>query len=171
MGVEVDVIKYFRYIGIKANYTYTHSSITTPKTLYSRASGSLERLSVDQTRPLVGQAPHVANFSLLYKNVEKGWDAQLSFTYTGEKMAVVSHYYNSDYWDSPVFSLDASVEKKLGKFSVYAKATNLLNTHYKRYVKTVNDYNVGFPSQEGDRTLIRDNYSGIGFWVGVRYKL
>lgn len=171
VGVEVDVIKYFRYIGIKANYTYTHSSITTPKTLYSRASGSLERLSVDQTRPLVGQAPHVANFSLLYKNVEKGWDAQLSFTYTGEKMAVVSHYYNSDYWDSPVFSLDASVEKKLGKFSVYAKATNLLNTHYKRYVKTVNDYNVGFPSQEGDRTLIRDNYSGIGFLVGVRYKL
>lgn len=86
----------------------------------------------------------------------------------GRKMAVVSHYYNSDYWDSPVFSLDASVEKKLGKFSVYAKATNLLNTHYKRYVKTVNDYNVGFPSQEGDRTLIRDNYSGIVFgWACV----
>lgn len=81
------------------------------------------------------------------------------------------HYYNADYWDSPVFSLDASVEKTFGKFSVYAKATNLLNTHYKRYIKTVNDYNAGFPLQDGDRTLIRDNYSGIGFWVGVRYKL
>ena len=171
VGVEVDVIKYFRYIGIKANYTYTHSQITTPKTLYSRESGSLQRLSVDQTRPLVGQAPHVANLSLLYKNAEKGWDAQLSFSYTGEKMAVVSHYYEADYWDSPVFSLDASVEKKLGKFSLYAKATNLLNTHYKRYIKTTNAYNYDFPSQGQDRTLIRDNYSGIGFMVGVRYKL
>lgn len=171
VGVEVDVIKYFRYIGIKANYTYTHSQITTPKTLYSRESGSLQRLSVDQTRPLVGQAPHVANLSLLYKNTEKGWDAQLSFSYTGEKMAVVSHYYEADYWDSPVFSLDASVEKKLGNFSLYAKATNLLNTHYKRYIKTTNAYNYDFPSQSQDRTLIRDNYSGIGFMVGVRYKL
>ena len=113
----------------------------------------------------------MANLSLLYKNAEKGWDAQLSFSYTGEKMAVVSHYYEADYWDSPVFSLDASVEKKLGKFSLYAKATNLLNTHYKRYIKTTNAYNYDFPSQGQDRTLIRDNYSGIGFMVGVRYKL
>lgn len=71
----------------------------------------------------------------------------------------------------PVFSLDASVEKKLGNFSLYAKATNLLNTHYKRYIKTTNAYNYDFPSQSQDRTLIRDNYSGIGFMVGVRYKL
>ncbi len=171
MGVEIDLIKYFRWFGIKANYTYTHSRITTSKTLYSRENGSLERLSVDQSRPLVGQAPHVANLSLLYKNSPKGWDAQLSFTYTGEKMAVVSHYYKADYWDSPLFSLDASAEKKIGRFSIYAKATNLLNSHYKRYIKTTSEYNLDFPSQNDNRTLIYDNYSGIGFLVGVRYKL
>jgi hypothetical protein len=30
-GLEIDYIKYFKTIGIKANYTYTHSRITTPK--------------------------------------------------------------------------------------------------------------------------------------------
>ena len=30
-GVEVDVMKYFNWFGVKANYTYTHSSITTTK--------------------------------------------------------------------------------------------------------------------------------------------
>ena len=31
LGVEVDIMKYFNWFGIKANYTYTHSSITTDK--------------------------------------------------------------------------------------------------------------------------------------------
>ena len=30
-GLEVDAIKYFKQWGIKANYTYTNSTITTPK--------------------------------------------------------------------------------------------------------------------------------------------
>jgi hypothetical protein len=30
-GAEIDYIKFFNKIGVKANYTYTHSSITTPK--------------------------------------------------------------------------------------------------------------------------------------------
>ena len=171
-GVEIDVIKYFRCFGIKMNYTYTFSRITTPKTLYTQVSGEWLRLSVPQSRPLVEQTPHVANLSLLYKDGRTGWDAQLAFTCTGEKMAVVSHYYDSDYWDGALFSLDASVEKRFGRrFSVYAKVVNLLNAHNKRYIKTTNAYNFKYPSQSTDRTLIRDNCSGIGFMAGVRCKL
>lgn len=37
MGFEIDVIKYIRHFGVKANYTYTHSEITTSKRQYKEA--------------------------------------------------------------------------------------------------------------------------------------
>ena len=52
MGVEVDVMKYFNWFGFKANYTYTHSRMTTAK---YQMEGS-EIVSRLQTRPLFGQA-------------------------------------------------------------------------------------------------------------------
>lgn len=52
-GLEVNAIKYFRNWGIKVNYTYTNSSITTPKSKRIRnAKGDLQTVTVDQTRPL-----------------------------------------------------------------------------------------------------------------------
>lgn len=63
LGMEVDVMKYFNWFGIKANYTYTHSKVTTDK----RIMEGSEVKSVRQSRPLFGQAAHVANLSLLSK--------------------------------------------------------------------------------------------------------
>ena len=50
MGVEIDVLKYFHCIGIKANYTYTHSRITTDK----REMQGSEVVTRRQSRPLFG---------------------------------------------------------------------------------------------------------------------
>jgi outer membrane receptor protein involved in Fe transport len=98
-GLEIDVIKYLRNIGVKANYTFILSSITTPKILYAYdETNTLKKNTPNQTRPLSGQAAHVANTSLLYKHTRWGFDAQLSAAYTGEKIVVVSQYLNSDYW-------------------------------------------------------------------------
>ena len=63
-GVEIDVMKNFKFFGVKANYTFTHSRITTSK----RTMQGSEVISVNQSRPLFGQAAHVANVSLLYKS-------------------------------------------------------------------------------------------------------
>jgi len=78
-------------LGVKANYTYTHSAITTSKVYYGKdENGNTKTLSVDQTRPLAGQAAHVANVSLLIKDVNHGWDGQLSASYTGDKIVIAS---------------------------------------------------------------------------------
>ena len=45
-----------------------------------------QTLTTNQTRPLVGQAAHVANLSLLLKDTKNGWDAQLWASYTGDKI-------------------------------------------------------------------------------------
>ena len=86
-GVEVDVMKYFNWFGVKANYTYTHSSITTTK-------------RVQQTRPLYGQAAHVANLSLLFKFAKAGVEAQVSGSYTGRRLSEISNWVDNDIWEA-----------------------------------------------------------------------
>ncbi len=171
MGVEIDIVKYIRHFGVKANYTYTHSSITTTKRQYKVGSAEYET-GVTQKRPLVNQAPHTANVSLLYKDTEHGWNAQLASSYTGKKLALVSPFKDADQWDKAMFSLDFSAEKKFHNgLSIFLKANNLTDTKRERYLKTVNESNFQYPGQRTDRTVIGTYRYGRTFLLGVRYTL
>lgn len=171
MGFEIDVIKYIRHFGVKANYTYTHSSITTPKRQYQQGSAEYES-NVTQTRPLVNQAPHTANISLLYKDTQYGWNAQLAASYTGTKLALVSPFKDADQWDRAMFGLDLSAEKKFTNgLSVFFKANNLLDAKRERYLKTVNTSNLEYEGQRSDRTIVGTYRYGRTFLLGVRYTL
>ena len=171
MGFEIDVIKYIRHFGVKANYTYTHSEITTTKREYQEGSAEY-KTGVTQTRPLVNQAPHTANLSLLYKDTENGWNAQLAASYTGTKLALVSPFKDADQWDKAMFSLDLSAEKQFKNgISVFLKANNLLDAKRERYLKTVNKSNLEYEGQTGDKTIVGTYKYGRTFLLGVRYKL
>lgn len=169
MGLELDVIKYIRHFGVKANYTYTHSSITTKKELYTAKNVIT---MVDQTRPLVNQAAHTANLSLLYKDTQHGWNAQLAGSYIGPKLVVVSPFKDADEWERGAFSLDLSGEKKFRNgLSIFLKANNLLNNERQRYLKTVNSFNLNLPGQEDGKTITSTYKYGRTFLIGVRYTL
>ncbi len=173
-GVEIDFIKYFSKFGIKANYTFTQSEITTPKSKRIRdAKGDLALTTVNQTRPLYGQSAHIANLTLLYKDTQTGWDAQLAANYTGERINTVSQYVNNDLWQKAFVQVDASVEKMLpGGFAVFAKTNNLLNTPTEVYIKNSSPKNDGIPFQsQSGQTLIRRDYFQRSYVLGVRYKL
>jgi len=175
LGFEIDYIKYIRIFGVKANYTYTHSAITTPKVYYGKDDfGNTKTFTQDQTRPLVGQAAHVANVSMLFKDTNHGWDAQLAASFTGDKIVIVSRFLNSDYWEKASVQLDLSVEKNFKSgISIFTKANNLLNTPKIEFLKTNNPYNDQFENQTtgNGETLIRREYFNQSFLVGVRYKL
>ena len=68
-GVEIDILKYFRWFGIKCNYTFTHSRIATEK----RTMEGNDIITVTQVRPLSGQAAHVANLSLIWDTCKLPW--------------------------------------------------------------------------------------------------
>ncbi len=167
-GVEVDAMKYFSWFGIKANYTYTHSSITTDKTVRGE---DREVYTVKQTRPLYGQAAHVANLSFLFNFPKIGFEAQISGAYTGKRLSEVSRWFNDDIWEAGFVSLDASVEKsfKVG-IAVFAKATNLLDTPLLRFIA---------PSQLTDGlhldryrggVIERREWNGQTIMFGIRYR-
>lgn len=169
-GIELDVVKYIRHFGVKANYTYTHSSITTDKK--QNVSGEAASKLVSQKRPLVNQAPHTANLSLLYKDTKYGWNAQLAGAYTGERIAVVSQYKDADQWDKGIFTLDFSAEKTFRNgLSVFIKANNLTDSKNERFLKTVNENNLNYPGQKADKTLIGTYQYGRNYLVGVRFSL
>ena len=170
-GFEIDVVKYIRHFGIKANYTYTHSTITTTKREYKEGSAEY-KTGVTQTRPLVNQAPHTANLSLLYKDTNYGWNAQLAASYTGTKLALVSPFKDADQWDKAMFGLDFSMEKKFPcGVSVFLKANNLLDTKRERYLKTVNQSNLEYEGQSSDKTIVGTYKYGRTYLVGVRVKI
>ena len=171
MGFEIDVIKYIRHFGIKANYTYTYSKITTSKREYKEGSAEYKS-GVTQSRPLVNQAPHTANISLLYKDTENGWNAQLASSFTGAKLVLVSPFKDADQWDKAMFGLDLSAEKQFKNgFSIFFKANNLLDAKRERYLKTVNESNLEYEGQKSDKTIVGTYQYGRTFLLGVRYKL
>ena len=168
LGVEVDIMKYFNWLGIKANYTYTHSKITTDKRIME---GSEVRM-MEQSRPLFGQAAHVANLSLLFKDTHHGWEGQLAGSYTGKRLSDISNWYDDDIWEAGYFQLDASVEKsfKCG-LSVYAKASNLLDVPLLRYIQNgPRTANIDYERHDGN-VIERKEWHGQSILLGVRYKL
>ncbi|WEA03761.1 TonB-dependent receptor [Mucilaginibacter sp. SJ] len=175
-GLELDFIKFFSKFGVKANYTYTHSRITTPKDAYmTDANGDTRKVSVNQTRPLYGQSEHIANLSLLYKDTKKGWDAQIAGAYTGPRINTVSQFVNNDLWQRGFIQMDVSAEKHFkNNLSVFIKAGNLLNTPAKLFLKGTNPENSTLKDDNivsNGQTLIRSDYYKQTYLIGVRYKL
>jgi hypothetical protein len=177
-GVELDIIKYFSWLGIKANYTYTNSDITTIKMKVIQnpdpnAETNIITQYVNQTRPLFGQAAHVANFSLLFKDRLNGWDGQLAFAYTSDRLVIVSRYLDEDSWQAGYASMDASFEKRFKSgLALFAKASNLINSPMLQYVKR-NAVNVLYSNVEryNQGIVERKELYGINILIGLRFKI
>ena len=169
LGVEVDIMKYFNCVGIKANYSYTHSKVTTHK----RIMEGSEVKTMKQTRSLFGQAAHVANLSLLFKDTNHGWEGQLAGSYTGKRLSDISNWYDDDIWEAGYFQLDASVEKSFDcGVSIFAKASNLLDVPLLRYIqKGPRTENITEYERHNGNVVERKEWHGQAILLGVRYKL
>ncbi|CAN5313185.1 TonB-dependent receptor [soil metagenome] len=177
-GFEFVMVKYIRHWGVSANYTFTNSSIVQSKKYKETVplpdgSTTIINSLVDQTRPLQGQSNHIANFSFLYKNPEVGFDAQLSWVYTGRRINIVSPYKDLDYWQRGFSQIDFSAEKRIfKKFQVFTKITNLLDAALITEVLSPNYLNADAPAQDSqDRIVVAKEIFHQTFLLGLRYKL
>lgn len=123
LGMEVDVMKYFNWFGIKANYTYTHSKVTTDKRIMEGSEVKSVRQSVhcSDRRPCGKSLP-------AFKETRHGWEGQVSASYTGKRLSDISNWYEDDIWEDGYAQLDASIEKSFKNgISIFGKAFNLLD--------------------------------------------
>ena len=173
-GTELNAKKFFGNIGFAINYTFTQSLVTTPKLF--PVENQTTTVYKNQTRPLQGQAANVGNFSLLYKNVKYGVEAQLALSYTGERIAEVSEYYDLDTWEKASTFLDFSAQKNLGKhFVLFVKVNNILNTPYELFIKQDNSLNYSsilkYPDQKSpDYTTVEYDQYFARYNLGLRFK-
>jgi TonB-dependent receptor len=176
-GFELDVTKYLHNFGLKANYTYTNSRITTSKVRrFQKTDGSgtsLTQEDVMQTRPLQGQSKNIANLSLLYKNNKHGVDIQVAGVYTGDRINTVSPFLNNDVWQKGTFQTDISGEVKLSQhFSAFGKANNIFNTKYELEIHQKNGDVSAIPYQKtGENAFVRKDSYGANYLMGIRFKL
>ena len=174
-GFELVASKFVGKFGVSGNYSYTHSTITTLKQLSGETNGYPTATFIDQTRPLQGQADHIGNLSFLFRDSRSGWDAQLSFVYTGKRIAIVSPFYGLDIWQRANGQLDFSITKKFNAhFSAFVKATNLLNSNLYQDILHANGlttYQNGLEGQTNpNRILIQRDAYGQTVLGGIRYK-
>ncbi|MDE3236597.1 MAG: TonB-dependent receptor [Bacteroidota bacterium] len=176
-GVEVVFTKHFRSFGVNGNYSYTKSTITTTKNVFTTdAGGNYIMYSALQTRPLQGQSDHIANLSLLYKSVKRGVEAQLSWVYTGKRIDYISPFLNLDYWQKATSQLDFSFDVKASKrITLFAKVTNLTNNPIVLELhSSANGYyynNPNYPGQTSKKSIIvQTNDFNQSFFIGFRYK-
>lgn len=169
MGLEIDILKFFNKFGIKANYTFTHSRITTDK----RTMEGNDIITVRQSRPLYGQAAHVANLSLLFKDTRNGWNAQLTGSFISRRLADVSNWYDNDIWENDYFRMEISAEKSFRcGVSVFLKATNLLNLPMIRYYhKGPHTDSLTDVDRVGGNVVERKERYGQTMLIGIRFKL
>lgn len=145
-GFEADFTKFFNKFGVKLNYTFTHSNITTTKAIIVReiagdTTSQLVTTNVTQSRPLQGQARNIGNFSVLYKDQKAGINLQLSVVYTGEHIVSISPFLDADAWSKPFTQVGFSAEKIFGKRWVLTfKAQNLMNSPYEVIIKRPHAY-------------------------------
>jgi outer membrane receptor protein involved in Fe transport len=176
-GAEIVFSRHFRNFGLNGNYSYTKSSITTTKLVYTKDdNGNYVIYNSTQTRPLQGQADHIANLSLLYKSIKKGVEAELSWVYTGKRIEIVSPFKDLDYWQKATSQLDFSVNVKASKrVTLFAKVTNLTNSHIilELHTTAAGYYfnNTNYPGQTSTNSILvrHDNFNQTLF-IGFRIK-
>jgi hypothetical protein len=182
-GFEFVITKNIKNFSITANYTYTHSSITVPSQKYEGSPGNFKTVDTTETRPMQGQADHIANLSVIYSAPKIGLKVSLSAVYTGKLIADISAWYGLDFWQMPMTTIDFSFQKRLSKkykITLYGKVSNLLNTPFILRMFPPNPYlnqpntTAWVPGQDGNgyinSIVVQKDVYGQSFLLGLRYK-
>lgn len=132
VGIELELYKdlsfmkkfyesdFWSDIYVSANYAIIESEIV----LDSEQAGG----QTNNTRPLQGQSPYVANFQLGYDNKDKDLNMSLLFNVFGERISEAGTSGKPDVYEQPFNQVDFVYSQKIfDKFSLGFKAKNLLN--------------------------------------------
>jgi len=91
-----------------------------------------------ETRPLVGQSPHIVNAAFIYRDIKNGIKFQVVYTMQGENVKNTSPNYGLDVYQKTFHDLGATLETRTfsKRLFLYAKASNLLNSKLEYYTKS-----------------------------------
>jgi outer membrane cobalamin receptor len=178
-GLEASFTRSWGKWGGALHYTFTLSHLTQTSKWKTRTdpqnpASDIVTVSREETRPLEGQSKHLGGLSVWYKD-PRSWTAQVSFVYTGARISDVSGWYGLDQWQRGYALVDLAAERKLGAhFSIFAKASNLLNAATVTEIRKANpDTGASYlPGQSSTgRITVQRMQNGARYLMGVRFLL
>jgi outer membrane receptor protein involved in Fe transport len=87
------------------------------------------------SRPFAGQSPWVGNANLSYNNRDNGWNGILAFNFFTDRLYSIGTEGTPDSYERGRPTLDLSISKQLGNFTVKLRGQNLLDPRYERYME------------------------------------
>ena len=144
LGMEFELIKNLGFIAaalhnftLNANMTIVQSAIDMTDNEFNSRKG-FERTgeTIDNTRPMAGQAPYFINAGLVYSSNDLGMDIGLFYNVKGPTLALVGLGLVPDVYMEPFHSLNFSLFKALSeKATIDFKVANMLNDNIDQVYK------------------------------------
>ena len=151
-GAELDYRKRFGFIDksfenllFSTNIAYIQSTIVLNKDPYNDYTSQL----TSKQRPMQGQSPYVANFTLGYDNADSGNSALFLFNQIGERIVSLGTNGNKDIYQQPFAKLDF-----VWKYKLAPKKKGDLFGYLLRF-KTENILDSEVKFTQGDKTTTR----------------
>jgi len=152
----VDLLKHF---SVGGNVTLVKSIVREDSTRL--ASARLVDPAWSETRVMFGQSPYVVNTYLNYHHFERGWDANIGFNVSGEKLVLVNKSATPDVYEQPFPVLDFNVSKQFKNgINLKFSAENLLDPLFEQTFE--------FGSSTG---YFRQYRLGRSFSIGLTYRI
>lgn len=156
---RLDFVEVLRNFSAGANVTLVKSIVVEDSTRL--ASARLVDPNWAETRPMFGQSPYVINTYLNYHHFERGWDVNLGFNVSGEKLILVNKAATPDVYEQPFPMLDFNISKQFKNgINIKIAAENLLNPSFEQ--------TFDFGSSVG---YFRKYKIGKSFSIGLTYLL
>ena len=148
--------RFVRDLSIIANGSYIFSGV------------DLGNVAAQATnRPMMGQAPYIANAGLYYANTKAGLSVNVVYNVVGPRLFAAGSAFDPDIYEMPRHMLDINLRKGLGKrFEVYANVKNLLNAPF----QLTQDSDANGSVNEVDETIYRFR-DGQLVQIGVQVNL
>lgn len=135
MGVELEIRKKLKFLGgfadqniLGGNLSFIRSKVKMGTSEYeSRVQNARSGETIDKSRPLVDQAPVIANIFLQYTSLEKMLNLNLSYNYQGKQLTIVGIGRNSDVYTLPYHSLNFNARFKIGASNKIRLSLSVLN--------------------------------------------
>ena len=169
LGMEFELIKNLGFIAaalhnftLNANMTIVQSAIDMTDNEFNSRKG-FERTgeTIDNTRPMAGQAPYFINAGLVYSSNDLGMDIGLFYNVKGPTLALVGLGLVPDVYMEPFHSLNFSLFKALSeKATIDFKVANMLNDNIDQVYKS-------FGAEDEFFTSLNP---GVSFSLGISYK-
>ena len=102
---------------------------------------------------MAGQAPYIINAGVSFNEPDAGLNLGLFYNVKGPTLTVVGGSLFPDVFSAPFHSLNFSVNKSFGRFSISVQAENILNDQRQEFFRGFNAADQVFTQFSPDRSF------------------